>query len=69
MLLHDPKKVILLNLTKNCGFFKNILEYFIFILAMWKFVNNVLFGKSMEDGTKNIDVRLMSDKRKIDEVG
>lgn len=36
---------------------------------MWKFVNNVLFGKSMEDGTKNIDVRLMSDKRKIDEVG
>ena len=36
---------------------------------MWKFMNNVLFGKSMEDATKNIDVRLMSDKRKIDQVG
>ena len=35
---------------------------------MWKFVNNVLFGKSMEDATKNIDIRLMTDKRKIDEA-
>ena len=35
---------------------------------MWKFVNNVLFGKSMEDATKNINVRLMTDKKKIDEV-
>ena len=35
---------------------------------MWKFVNNVLFGKSMEDASKNINVKLMTDQKKIDQA-
>ena len=32
--------------------------------AMWKFYNNVLFGKSMQDASKNINVDIMSNNQK-----
>ena len=35
--------------------------------AMWKFFNNVLFGKSLQDATKNIDVDIMWRNAKADE--
>ena len=32
--------------------------------AMWKFYNNVLFGKSMQDASKHINVDIMSNDQK-----
>ena len=33
--------------------------------SMWKFFNNVLFGKSMQDASKNLDIDIETDAKKI----